>query len=77
MLAIARAQGLPWPSAAQWRHSALVGGLMAFGAMSMVVLAQKLGIGCGLRATVVTTVPITFPKISAALRKMNSSRASG
>ncbi len=58
MLAIARAQGLPWPSAAQWRHTALVGGLMAFGAMSMVVLAQKLGIGSGLMATVVTTMPM-------------------
>jgi drug/metabolite transporter (DMT)-like permease len=58
MLAIARAQGLPWPTARQWRHAALVGGLMAFGAMSMVVLAQKLGIGSGLMATVVTTMPM-------------------
>lgn len=58
MLAIARAQGLPWPTAQQWRHAAVVGGLMAFGAMSMVVLAQKLGIGSGLMATVVTTMPM-------------------
>jgi len=58
MLAIARVQGQAWPTAAQWRHTALVGGLMAFGAMSMVVLAQKLGIGSGLMATVVTTMPM-------------------
>lgn len=58
MLAWARWQGLPWPSATQWRHSALVGSLMAFAAMALVVLAQKLGIGSGLMATVVTTMPM-------------------
>lgn len=58
MLGIARWQGLPWPTGAQWRHSALIGGLMAFGAMGLVVLAQKMGIGSGLMATVVTTMPM-------------------
>lgn len=58
MLGIARWQGLPWPSAEQWRHSALIGGLMVFGAMGLVVLAQKMGIGSGLMATVVTTMPM-------------------
>ena len=58
MLAIARWQRLPWPSAAQWRHCALVGGLMTAGAMGLVVLAQKMGIGSGLMATVVTTMPM-------------------
>ena len=58
MLGIARWQGQAWPSAAQWRASALIGGLMAFGAMVLVVLAQKAGIGSGLMATVVTTMPM-------------------
>lgn len=58
MLAIARWQRLPWPTGAQWRHSALIGGLMVCGAMGMVVMAQKMGIGSGLMATVVTTMPM-------------------
>jgi drug/metabolite transporter (DMT)-like permease len=58
MLGIARWQRLPWPSAAQWWHSALIGALMVCGAMGMVVMAQKMGIGSGLMATVVTTMPM-------------------
>lgn len=58
MLAIAHWQGLAWPTAAQWRASALIGGLMAFAAMALVVLAQQAGIGSGLMATVVTTMPM-------------------
>ncbi|MBU7573739.1 MAG: EamA family transporter [Hydrogenophaga sp.] len=58
MLGIARWQGQAWPTAAQWRASALIGGLMAFAAMALVVLAQKAGIGSGLMATVVTTMPM-------------------
>lgn len=58
MLSLARWHGQAWPSATQWRHSALIGGLMAFGAMGMVVLAQRMGIGSGLMATVVTTMPM-------------------
>ncbi|OSZ74483.1 hypothetical protein CAP37_03170 [Hydrogenophaga sp. IBVHS1] len=58
MLAIARWQGLAWPTGAQWRASALIGTLMAFAAMSLMVVAQKLGIGSGLMATVVTTMPM-------------------
>ena len=58
MLGLARWQGLAWPTALQWRHSVLIGGLMAFGSMGLVVLAQKMGIGSGLMATVVTTMPM-------------------
>lgn len=58
MLAYARWQGQAWPTAAQWRGSALIGSLMAFVAMALVVLAQRLGIGSGLMATVVTTMPM-------------------
>jgi drug/metabolite transporter (DMT)-like permease len=58
MLAMARWQRLPWPTGAQWRQSALIGGLMVCGAMGMIVMAQKMGIGSGLMATVVTTMPM-------------------
>jgi drug/metabolite transporter (DMT)-like permease len=58
MLLWARWQGQAWPTATQWRNAAVVGGLMAFVAMSLVTLAQRLGIGSGLMATVVTTMPM-------------------
>ena len=58
MLALARWQGNAWPTRHQWRNSALVGGLMVFLAMNLVGFAQKLGIGSGLMATVVATMPM-------------------
>lgn len=58
MLAVALWQGHALPTRAQWRNSALVGGLMVFLAMNCVGFAQKLGIGSGLMATVVTTMPM-------------------
>ena len=58
MLVIALAQGYALPTRQQWRNSALVGGLMVFIAMNFIGFAQKLGIGSGLMATVVTTMPM-------------------
>ena len=58
MLLIALWQGHALPTALQWRNSALVGGLMVFLAMNFIGFAQKLGIGSGLMATVVTTMPM-------------------
>ena len=58
MLLIAVWQGHALPTRAQWRNSALVGGLMVFLAMNFIGFAQKLGIGSGLMATVVTTMPM-------------------
>jgi drug/metabolite transporter (DMT)-like permease len=58
MLALARWQGAALPTARQWRNSALVGGLMVLLAMNLVGFAQKLGIGSGLMATVVATMPM-------------------
>ena len=58
MLLIAVWQGHALPTAAQWRNSAAVGGLMVFLAMNFIGFAQKLGIGSGLMATVVTTMPM-------------------
>lgn len=58
MLVIALWQGHALPTAVQWRNSALVGGLMVFIAMNLIGFAQKLGIGSGLMATVVTTMPM-------------------
>ena len=58
MLLVALWQGHALPTAQQWRNSALVGGLMVFLAMNFIGFAQKLGIGSGLMATVVTTMPM-------------------
>lgn len=58
MLLVALWQGHALPTGAQWRHSALVGALMVFLAMNCIGFAQKLGIGSGLMATVVTTMPM-------------------
>lgn len=58
MLLVARWQGHPWPTRRQWQNSVLVGGLMVFVAMNLVGFAQKLGIGSGLMATVVATMPM-------------------
>ena len=58
MLLVALWQGHALPTWAQWRHSALVGALMVFLAMNCIGFAQKLGIGSGLMATVVTTMPM-------------------
>ncbi|UCU99712.1 EamA family transporter [Acidovorax radicis] len=58
MLAIAIWQGHALPTREQWRNCALVGGLMVFLAMNFIGFAQKLGIGSGLMATVVTTMPM-------------------
>ena len=58
MLLVALAQGHTLPTRAQWRSSAVVGGLMGFLAMNCIGFAQKMGIGSGLMATVVTTMPM-------------------
>lgn len=58
MVALAQWRGQTWPTARQWAGCALIGSLMAFAAMALVVLAQHQGIGSGLMATVVTTMPM-------------------
>lgn len=58
MLLIALWQGQALPTARQWRNAAVVGGCMVFLAMNLTGFAQKLGIGSGLMATVVTTMPM-------------------
>ncbi|MEW6693503.1 MAG: EamA family transporter [Pseudomonadota bacterium] len=58
MLTLAQWRGQAWPSARQWAGCAWIGALMAFAAMALVVLAQHQGIGSGLMATVVTTMPM-------------------
>lgn len=54
--ALWRGERLPTPR--QWRNAGLVGALMVFGAMTLVMVAQSHGIGSGLMATVVTTMPM-------------------
>ena len=58
MLVIALWQGHALPTWVQWRNSAVVGGCTVFLAMNLMGFAQKLGIGSGLMATVVTTMPM-------------------
>ena len=58
MMAWARWRGERLPTPRQWAHATLVGALMVFAAMNLVVLAQRAGIGSGLMATVVTTMPM-------------------
>lgn len=58
MLAWALWRGERLPTLRQWRNAGLVGALMVFGAMTLVMVAQSHGIGSGLMATVVTTMPM-------------------
>jgi len=58
MMAWARWRGERLPTLRQWRNAALVGALMVFASMNLIVLAQRAGIGSGLMATVVTTMPM-------------------
>ncbi len=58
MMVFALARGQSLPNLTEWRNAAVVGGLMVFLALNMVSFAQKLGIGSGLMATVVTTMPM-------------------
>lgn len=58
MLGLALMRGHRLPPPRQWFNGAVVGGLMVFLALNMVSYAQKLGIGSGLMATVVTTMPM-------------------
>lgn len=51
-------RGEKLPTWRQWRNAALVGMLMVFMAMNLLVLAQSQGIGSGLAATVITTMPM-------------------
>lgn len=58
MLGIARLRGNAWPTMPQLKAAALVGVLMVSLAMVLVMYAQKMGVGSGLMATVVTTMPM-------------------
>lgn len=58
MMAWALWRGERWPTARECLHATLAGTLMVFLAMNLVVLAQRAGIGSGLMATVVTTMPM-------------------
>lgn len=58
MLCIALAQGHRLPSVREWRNAGVVGVLMVLCAMNFISFAQRLGIGSGLMATVVTTMPM-------------------
>ncbi len=58
MLGIALFSGQALPRGRQWLWSVVIGALMVFGAMTLVTAAQAQGIGSGLVATVVATMPL-------------------
>lgn len=58
MLVIALITGQALPRGRQWLWSLVIGALMVFGAMTLVTAAQAQGIGSGLVATVVATMPL-------------------
>lgn len=57
LLAWCVARGMPWPTAAQWRHAAVVGLLMLGGGMGLTATAGQY-VGSGLIATFIAVVPI-------------------
>lgn len=56
----ARLRGLPHPTAAEWRSSALVGTLLLVAGTGSVALAQSPGVSSGVAAVVVSTMPLWF-----------------
>lgn len=58
ILAFLWLRGQALPTARQWRHSALVGGLLLLGGNGMVGLAMERGVSSGLSALVVGVTPL-------------------
>ncbi len=52
-----RLRGAPWPNAAQWRSSFMVGGLLLLGGNGAVAYAEQ-WIGSGVAALAIATVPL-------------------
>lgn len=58
ILMVLRLRGAAWPSARQWRDSAVVGVLLLLGGNGLVCLALERGISSGLSALVVGVTPL-------------------
>jgi drug/metabolite transporter (DMT)-like permease len=57
LLAIARARGVPMPTAREWRGAATVGALFFLGGNGLVAIAER-DLGSGLAAVVCATMPL-------------------
>jgi drug/metabolite transporter (DMT)-like permease len=64
LLAIARARGVPMPTAREWRGAAIVGLLFFLGGNGLVAISEQ-SIGSGLAAVVCATMPLWLALMSA------------
>jgi drug/metabolite transporter (DMT)-like permease len=64
LLAIARARGVPMPTAREWRGAALVGALFFLGGNGLVAISEQ-SLGSGLAAVVCATMPLWLAVMSA------------
>lgn len=53
-----RLRGWDRPTALQWKNAAIVGGLMLFGGVGLVAVAENAGVGSGVAATAIAAVPL-------------------
>ena len=58
MLFVLRRRGVPWPSAIQTRHAALIGVVLLIGGLGFVTLAEDRGVDTGLVATIIAIQPM-------------------
>lgn len=58
LLALLRLRGNPWPTRREWAASALVGTLLLVLGNGLVGVAEHLGVGSGVAATVIATMPL-------------------
>lgn len=65
LLAILRLRGAPWPTRREWLASAWVGVLLLVCGNGLVGVAEHLGVGSGVAATVVATMPLWAVMIGA------------
>jgi len=65
LLAIAKARGVPMPTAREWRGAAIVGALFFLGGNGLVAIAER-DLGSGLAAVVCATMPLWLAVLNVA-----------
>ncbi len=53
-----RFRGWDRPTLTQWKNASMVGGLMLFGGVGLVAVAENAGVGSGVAATAIAAVPL-------------------